>query len=83
MFAASVIGLKASNLLYYYNISSDDETILVGLAGIQIGAIYIGILTLIAVLIRIINNIASAAALKKQAQKVEQETCDMQGCKDE
>lgn len=83
MFVASVIGLKASNLLYYYNVSSDDETILVGLAGIQSGAIYIGILTLTALTIRIINNIASAAALKKQAQKVGQETCDIQGCKNE
>lgn len=55
MSAASVIGLKVSNLLYYYHISPDAETLLVGNAGIWLGIIYIGTLTIIALVIRILN----------------------------
>ncbi len=55
MFIASVIGLIAFTLLYYYIVSSDAETLLVGVAGVQIGTIFIVILTLISLLVRIIQ----------------------------
>lgn len=55
--------------LYYHNISSDSETLLVGQAEAIIGVIYILILSVIAYIIkRVICKIAERNALKKNSK---------------